>query len=90
MNYNHLTTFERARIETLNNLGYSRRYIANLIGRHHSTVARELSRNAKNYKAEKADANYRLRRNKSKPKGKYSCEIADKIHDLLLKTWSPE
>ncbi|NFF81623.1 IS30 family transposase [Clostridium botulinum] len=90
MNYNHLTTFERARIETLYKFGYSRRHIANLIGRHHSTVARELSRKAKNYEAEKADANYRLRRNKSKPKGKYSCEIADKIQDLLLKTWSPE
>ncbi|MCS6105510.1 IS30 family transposase, partial [Clostridium botulinum] len=55
MNYNHLTTFERARIETLYKFGYSRRHIANLIGRHHSTVARELSRNAKNYEAEKAD-----------------------------------
>lgn len=90
MNYKHLTTFERARIETLNNLGYSRRGIAKSIGRHHSTVARELARNTSNYEAEKADANYRLRRVESKSKGKYSTEIGDAIQDLLLKTWSPE
>nr|WP_252235573.1 helix-turn-helix domain-containing protein [Clostridium sp. ZS1] len=56
INYNHFTTFERARIETLNNSGYSRRYIGNLMEMHYSTVARELSRNTKNYEAEKANA----------------------------------
>jgi transposase, IS30 family len=90
MSYKHLTTFERARIETLNKLGYSTRYIANSIGRHHSTVARELSRNCLNYDAEKSEANYRLRRKNAKPKGKYSNELADKIQNLLLQTWSPE
>ncbi len=40
MNYNHLTTFERARIETLYKFGYYRLYIASLIVRHHSIVAR--------------------------------------------------
>ena len=90
MNYKHLTTFERARIEILNNLGYSSRCIAKAIGRHHSTIARELSRNANKYEAEKVDAKYRLRRTESKPNGKYSSEIRDEIQDLLLKTWSPE
>lgn len=90
MNYKHLTTFERGKIESLNNLGYSTRYIAKSIGKHHSTIARELVRNTTNYKAEKADANYRLRRSESKPKGKYSDKIGKVIQELLLQTWSPE
>lgn len=53
MNYKHLTTFERARIEVLNNLGYSGRAISKILGRHHSTISRELARNSKEYCSEK-------------------------------------
>ena len=45
MSYHHLTISERIRIEVLSILGYSTRFIAKLLLRHHSTIARELSRN---------------------------------------------
>jgi len=45
MDYQHLTTFERGRIEALHNLGYTVREIGQQMNRHHSTIARELSRN---------------------------------------------
>ena len=45
MSYKHLTTFERSRIEVLKKLGYSAHKIGKEIGRHHSTVVRELKRN---------------------------------------------
>ena len=45
MSYHHLTISERIRIEVLSILGYSTRFIAKFLHRHHSTIARELSRN---------------------------------------------
>ncbi|WP_373244031.1 helix-turn-helix domain-containing protein, partial [Megamonas funiformis] len=44
MSYHHLTISERIRIEVLSILGYSTRFIAKFLHRHHSTIARELSR----------------------------------------------
>ena len=56
MSYNHLNTFERTRIEVLLKMGYSARQIARQLHRHHSTIARELKRNAKEtYQAELAE-----------------------------------
>ena len=50
MSYQHLSTYERGCIETLYKLGYSNRKIALELGRHHSTIDRELTRNeVKNY-----------------------------------------
>jgi IS30 family transposase len=45
MDYQYLTTFERGRIEAFHNSGYTVRVIGKQINRHHSTIARELSRN---------------------------------------------
>jgi len=45
MDYQHLTTFERGRIEALHKSGYTAREISLQINRHHSTIARELLRN---------------------------------------------
>ena len=44
MSYHHITISERIRIEVLSILGYSTRFIAKFLHRHHSTIARELSR----------------------------------------------
>ena len=73
MSYQHLSTYERGCIETLYKLGYSNRKIALELGRHHSTIDRELTRNdAKTkYHAPKAYEAYTIRRKNSKPKGKY-------------------
>lgn len=49
INYKHLTKFERIRIELVNKLAYSTIYIRKSIGVHHSTVAKELSKNCLNY-----------------------------------------
>ena len=91
MSYKHLTTFERGCIETLYKLGYSCRKIAKQLNRHHSSIARELSRNKINdYIADSAQNSYQQRRLCSKPRGKYSNELAVIIEDKLQLTWSPE
>jgi len=45
MDYQHLITFERGRIEALHNSGYTVRVIGKQINRHHSTIAAELADN---------------------------------------------
>ena len=42
--YHHFSIYERAKIEELNKLGFSARSIAKRLNRHHSSIARELSR----------------------------------------------
>ena len=91
MSYKHLTTFERSRIEVLKKLGYSARKIGKEIGRHHSTIARELKRNNEQmYNAETAHKKYCIRRKNSKPKGKYSKALVKQIERGLNSTYSPE
>lgn len=92
MSYHHFTTFERGCIEVLHRNGYTTREIAGNLGRHHSTIARELSRNKQNnkYCCETAQKIYHNRRKLSKPKGKYNPQIAQKIEEKLNATWSPE
>ena len=91
MDYKHLTTYERGRIETLCKLGYKARKIGNLINRHPSTIARELSRNGKKeYCCELAHQSYNCRRQSSKPKGKCTPAIVTLIEKELNATWSPE
>jgi len=91
MDYQHLTTFERGRIEMLNKLGYNVREIGKQINRHHSTIARELSKNSNaNYSCEAAQEAYLCRRQASKPKGKYSLTLIADIEKALEATWSPE
>lgn len=92
MSYHHLSTFDRARIQLLNSLGYSTRKIGTELGRHHSSIARELARNTTKgyYQAEDAQHQYRQRRSCSKPYGKCDKVIVDVITEKLCLTWSPE
>ena len=92
MSYTHFTTFERGKIEELYKLGLSTRKIASRIGRHHSSVARELRRvtNTGGYAATTAHSDYKTKRLNSKPMGKWSKELADSIKEKLHLTWSPE
>jgi IS30 family transposase len=93
MSYSHLSTFERGRLDALYQLGMSSREIAKELGRHHSTIARELKRNKKennSYSPEQAQAYYQERRKQSKPNGKWSEILAHEIEDKLQMTWSPE
>ena len=92
MSYHHFTTFERGRIEELSTLGFSSRAIGKRIGRHHSSISRELNRNSSKtgYESEYAQQAYCIRRKRSKPKGKHSKEILSLITEKLASTWSPE
>jgi IS30 family transposase len=79
MEYSHLSTFERGRLDVLHQLGWSCRAIAKVLNRHHSTIARELKRNQTengSYSPEKAQSAYVKRRLRSKPQGKWTEEIA--------------
>ena len=48
--YKHFSIIEREILLILHELGLSTRKIATYIGKHHSSVARELKRNSKNNK----------------------------------------
>ena len=57
MSYTHLTTTERVKIETYLELGMSIRSIARRLGRHPSTVSREVKRNP-GYESGRAQQRY--------------------------------
>lgn len=93
MSYTHLTTFERGKLEALHQAGYSTRAIAKELGRHHSTIARELVRSTQQeamYESESAQLRYEQRRLACRPKGKWTPQLAEKIQEKLRLTWSPE
>ena len=92
MSYQHLTTYERGRIEILRTLDYSNRKIALLLERHRSCIDREIKRNSAEftYQAEVAQTNYYKRRLNSKPSGKWTKVLAETIGQKLRQTWSPE
>lgn len=92
MSYNHLTIKDRIRIEIFSLFGFSTRFIAKILSRHHSTIARELSRNKSKgfYHAETAQSLYAKRRMSNFPKGKFSDAIARIISDKISEKWSPE
>ncbi|WP_455781105.1 transposase, partial [Megamonas funiformis] len=92
MSYHHLTISERIRIEVLSILGYSTRFIAKFLHRHHSTIARELSRNKieNEYISSSAHNNYLKRRKFSSYCGKYNELLSNIISKKLHENWSPE
>lgn len=58
MSYTHFTITERAKIEVYLELGYSIRKMGRQLGRHPSSISRELKSNP-DYQAERAQANYK-------------------------------
>ena len=92
MSYQHLTTFERTRIETLYDQGKSIRTIAEKLRRSPSTISRELKRNSQDgsYQSENAHESYDKRRLHCGRIGKWSQELAEIINEKLKLTWSPE
>ncbi|SDT49406.1 transposase, IS30 family [Paenibacillaceae bacterium GAS479] len=92
MSYSHLSIIERGQLETLHRLGWSTRAIASQLGRHHSTISREIRRGCmeKDYQAGTAQQAYQERRALSVPVGKYSSELAEELSQKLAQTWSPE
>jgi len=92
MSYSHLTISERGQLEAYHKLGLSLRAIAQKMGRHCSTIGRELkrSRQQDHYEAVAAQRGYEERRTSCKPDGKYTEELAQELNEKLHQTWSPE
>ncbi|KQN98938.1 IS30 family transposase [Paenibacillus sp. Leaf72] len=92
MSYQHLTTRERSQLELLHQLGWSARAIARKLGRHHSSLSRELKRQGteESYCADRAQTSYITKRARCKPSGKWNAERQRYITMKLAETWSPE
>ncbi|GMQ58116.1 hypothetical protein AN1V17_25110 [Vallitalea sediminicola] len=103
-NYNHLNLQERIKIEILWKDGLTKTAIANKIGRHKSTVSREINRYSVNqrnsnlteridYYADSAQMQYEIKRRNSGAKLKLiSCSDSIRyIEDKILHDkWSPD
>ena len=96
MTYRQLTLDERYQLQTLRAQGFSRVALAKMLGRHPSTVSRELRRNGTRlgparYDASAAQAAARLRRVTSGERSrKINGQLRDLVELLLRRSWSPE
>ena len=92
MSHEHITIIQRGCIQALSNLGLSHNEIAKRIGKHRSTIDREIKRNSVNgiYIGAISHLKYLNRRKNCHSKGKYTKEIANLIADRIQATWSPE
>ncbi|GAA6169398.1 hypothetical protein NBRC116591_32090 [Sessilibacter corallicola] len=93
--YNQLTYEERVTFSTLKLQGLSIRKIATVMGRHFSTLYRELNRNRCHiidgaYRPSKAERRTRARRRRSRRNKHFSQDDFQCVTKLLTKKWSPE
>ena len=91
--YRQLTQAQRYHIEILLSQNISPRTIAGIIGVHHSTVYRELSRNKDHeviYQAEKAEEKSHCRRSSAAKFCKYNHWLGKKMYEALILGWSLE
>ncbi len=95
MAYIQLTYEERLTLSVLKLQGVSIREIAKVLGRHFSTLYRELDRNRCHvtdgaYRPSKAQRRTRARRSRSRRNHHYSSSYMMLVRKLLIKGWSPE
>jgi transposase, IS30 family len=94
MSYQKLTLEERYQIMALNKSKISVREMASILGRHPSTISRELRRNSEytrnNYRAGIAHKKYLKRRSVIHRPLKIQGELATEIFHYLSMQWSPE
>ena len=94
MNYEQLNAEERSVLAMLRSLGLSRAEIARRMGRHRSTVGRELRRNSApydgGYRAERAHQRAHARRYRSRRNSQFEPVQWARIEALLQEEWSPE
>ncbi len=85
MSYTHLSIIERSKLEILHQQGKSTRVIAKELGRHPSTIGRELRRNAAEhpYCAKASQEGYIHRRKASVSEGKWNLDLANRIEEKL-------
>jgi len=91
MNYTQLTREQRYQIKVLMKAGHNQSRIASLIGRHKSTVSRELQRNCgqKGYRPRQADE-LAYDRQCEAYSSRISWETWQLVERLLRQDWSPE
>ena len=94
MKYQQLTTEDRYTLSALRKQNFSVAKIAESMGRHRSTIYRELKRNSTKrrggYTAFEADSNTRGRRRRSRQNRHYTEEHFTIVRNLLIQDWSPE
>ncbi len=92
MSYHQLTSEERYALSALRKQGFSQAAIARALGRHRSTISREIRRNQKQrwYRAEDAEARARTRRRNSRRNHRMRAADWALICSKLRELWSPQ
>jgi len=94
MTYRQLSPEERYMLAALRRQGLSQAEIARSLGRHRSTVCRELRRNGSRsdgrYRATTAQERTNGRRSRSRRNRRFTPEDFALIEGLLCRQWSPE
>ncbi len=94
MAYRQLTSEERYMLAALRTQGFNKSQIARALGRHRSTVGRELRRNSTRadgrYRASTAQERTNGRRSRSRRNRRFSAEDFALVEELLCRQWSPE
>ncbi len=94
MTYRQITFEERYTLGLLRRQGLSPAAIARVLGRHRSTILREVLRNRKasdgGYRPQLADWYARGRRSRSRRNQRFTPAEWQRVHRLLQKQWSPE
>ena len=92
MKYKHLSQIERYQIHSLMKAQHSITQIADLLGRHKSTISRELRRNAgfRGYRPKQACELAFIRSQSSRNANTLAPWVKEQAHALLGLQWSPE
>lgn len=94
MKYRQLTPEERYMLAALRRQGLNHAQIARALGRHRSTVCREVSRNSTRadgrYRAFTAQERTNGRRSRSRRNQRFSTQDFTLVDELLCRQWSPE
>jgi IS30 family transposase len=94
MTYRQLTPEERYMLAALRRQGHNQAEIARSLGRHRSSIGREISRNRcrldGHYRASKAQERTNGRRSRSRRNQRFTPQDFSRVDQLLCCQWSPE
>lgn len=94
VNMSHLTQEQRYTISEMTDNGYRPSEIAKIIGKHKSTIGRELKRNCDerngSYRYILAQRKYEERQKRKRKRIKFSPEVKAYVEQKLQSKWSPE